>query len=63
MKDSKGLPYCISFDTKDMPGKVVAIRVELTKMFVEPSDKVRVDLVDHPLYKQLEQYVLNNRSK
>lgn len=62
MKTSKGLTYCVSFDTKEMPGKVVAIAVALDKQIIGPNDSVRVDLVDHPLYHHLETYVLNNRS-
>lgn len=62
MKTRKGLVYGVSFDTKDMPGKVVAVTVALSKTVIGPDDNVRVDLRDHPLYRHLERYVLDNPS-
>jgi len=62
VKTNHGLPYCISFDTKEMPGKIVGIRVQLDKHIFGMDGKVRVDLCDHPLYPQLERYVLGNPS-
>lgn len=62
MKTKEGLPYCISFDTLDMPGKIKAVRVQLDTIIIAETDKVRVDLVDHPLYAKLEQYVRANPS-
>jgi hypothetical protein len=58
-----GLPYGISFDTKEVPGKIRFVKVILSHDFMSDKDRIRVDLVDHPLYKQLEQYVLANPSK
>ena len=56
------LPYCISFDTKDTPNLIKAVRVKLSIHWMRDMDEpVRVDLVDHPLYPALEQYVLANR--
>lgn len=63
MKTHKGLPYCISFDTKEMPGKIVAVRVELSKHIMTVHDSVNVALAEHPLYPALEQYVLNNPTR
>lgn len=63
MKNRGGIPYAISFDTKEMPGKVVGVRVQLDTMIIGTDDKVRVDLSDHPLYEKLEQYVLHNPSE
>lgn len=63
MKTHKGLPYCISFDTKEMPGKIVGIRVELNKYVFGMNDSVNVALCEHPLYHHLEAYVLANKDK
>lgn len=63
MRFKQGFPYAISFDTKEMPGKIVAVRVQLDTTVIGPDDTVRVDLAAHPLYEKLEQYVLNNPSK
>lgn len=62
MKTTKGVPYAISFDTQEMPGKLVAVTVELTKRLMGPDDKMSVALVEHPLYRHLENYVLANPS-
>jgi hypothetical protein len=61
--DARDLEYGISFDTKEMPGRIVAVAVKLSKIFMGPKDSVRVDLVDHPLYPKLEEYVLANPTK
>lgn len=63
MKKFNGLPYCISFDTKEMPGKIVAVSVSLDTIILGPNDSTRVDLVDHPLYSHLEKYVLDNKGR
>lgn len=60
MKTNKGLPYCISFDTNEMPGKIIAVRVELSKHIMTVGDSVNIALFEHPLYEHLEEYVLNN---
>ena len=57
---ASGLPYCVAFNTTDMPGKVVAVQVTLNTHIMGPQDKVRVDLVDHPLYAKLHAYCLAN---
>ena len=57
------LPYCISFDTQDMPGKIVAVGVQLNTIIMKDTDRVRIDLVDHPLYPALEKYVKSNPSR
>ncbi len=62
MRKFRGVAYGIAFDTKEMPGKVVAVSVALDKIIMGPTDTVRVDLCDHPLYKRLETYVLANPS-
>jgi hypothetical protein len=53
--------YHISFDTKSNPGKVEAVTVSLSlDTLVDDDRKVRIDLAEHPLYKDLQQYVLAN---
>ncbi len=63
IKNHKGLPYCIAFDTKEMPGKIVGVRVQLDKHVFGMGDGVNVALCEHPLYPQLETYVRDNPSK
>lgn len=55
--------YSISFDTNDAPGRVRAVWVELGYWFMKPGSVANVDLADHPLYPELEQYVLANPSR
>jgi hypothetical protein len=62
MKEFQGHKYCISFDTEEMPGKLIGISVALDKIFIGPNDTVRIDLRNHPLYEHLECYILNNPS-
>lgn len=54
--------YSISFDTKEAPGRVKAVWVELGSWFMRDKDVAHVDLCNHPLYPKLEQYVLANPS-
>lgn len=54
--------YSISFDTNDAPGRVRAVWVELGHWFMKPKDIAHVNLCDHPLYPELERYVLANPS-
>jgi hypothetical protein len=52
--------FCIEFDTKEMPGKIVATQVVLKKWVMGDADIADVSLRDHPLYPKLAQYVFNN---
>ena len=64
MTNLEGLPYCISFDTKEMPGKILAVKVDLSYYVMRDlSEAVRVDLSAHPLYPVLEEYVKANPSR
>jgi hypothetical protein len=56
----KGLPYGISFETREMPGKIKAITVALDTVIMKETDSIRVDLCDHPLYPNLVKYVEAN---
>lgn len=53
-------PFCVNFDTKTMPGTVVATVVTLTKWVMRGKDTARLDLCEHPLYPHLVQYVKSN---
>lgn len=56
--------FYISFNTLDMPGKIKAIRVRLDTEIVSDMNKsFPINLSDHPLYPDLERYVLNNPSR
>lgn len=55
--------YSISFDTQEAPGRVRAVWVELGHWFMKPTNVAAVNLVDHPLYPELERYVLANPSR
>lgn len=56
--------FYISFDTKINPGKIDAVRVRIDNVTIADMDKpLNLALVDHPLYRDLEQYVLANRRR
>ena len=53
--------FYISFSTKIEPGKIVAVRVRLDQVIIAELDvQMRVDLCDHPLYRDLQTYVEGN---
>jgi hypothetical protein len=53
--------YFIDFDTKSNPGKIAAVRVRLDLVTItDMNAKMRVDLCQHPLYKELKNYVKMN---
>lgn len=52
--------FQIEFSTQDMPGKIVATEVRLSKRIMGPADSARIDLADHPLYPKLFQYCMRN---
>ncbi|GEM_PF-5175016 len=49
--------FCIEFDTKEMPGLIVATEVCIRRRIMRQQDVARVDLPDHPLYPKLQTYV------
>ena len=70
--------YLIDFDTKIMPGKIQAVRVRLdlvtisdmdhpsttwTAIWMRGRNKQAIDLCDHPLYEELQRYVMANLKK
>ena len=55
--------YHIGFDTKDTPGVLKSVTVKLGVVYTRDRNaRFNIALMDHPLYEQLEHYVLNNPS-
>lgn len=54
--------FQVSFDTKKLHGYISTVQVTLENGVMDAMDSARVDLCDHPLYKDLERYVLENPS-
>lgn len=53
--------YHIDFDTKEMPGRIVAVRIRIDREFIiDDQKKFAVNLSDHPLYPRLAAYVKAN---
>ena len=66
MTDSGDRAYYIAFDTKEMPGLIVATRIQLGKEIVRDQKKTfSINLCEDPLYPALCAYVAANppRSK
>ena len=56
------MKYYIAFDTKDMPGKIKAISVEIKEEIVgDLNATFPINLVEDPFYERLEQYVKMNK--
>lgn len=60
MRKRNGVPYAIEFNTKEIPGRIVATIVTLSTEVTGQDGKWRVDLCDHPLYPRLVDYVKAN---
>ena len=59
MNDSE--EYFISFDTKSDPPNIDAVRVRLDYVKItDMNASMRIDLADHPLYMDLQNYVKAN---
>lgn len=52
--------FCVSFNTRETPGKIRCVQVTLRHQYIGPDDSVRLDLCDHPLYPELVAYCLSN---
>ena len=53
--------YLIAFDTSSTDGAIRAVKVTLEPEMIMPDDeKHAINLIDHPLYSYLRQYVLSN---
>lgn len=61
--------FCVAFETRDPKtgkqhaGYVKAVQVTIEHVVMDTMDSARVDLADHPLYAELERYVLSNPSR
>ena len=55
--------YHISFDTKAVPGKLKAVRIEISEEIITDMDRtLNVALAADPLYAEIERYVMANPS-
>lgn len=54
--------FHIEFETKEMPGAIVATEIIIRKRILREKDVARLDLREHPLYPKLERYVKDNPS-
>ena len=53
--------YYISFDTKELPGKIKAVSVTLDNEIISDMSKTfSIDLCNHPLYPNLVKYIEAN---
>lgn len=53
--------FYISFDTEANPGKLEAIKVTVENVTItDMEQKLNIALCEHPLYRDLQSYVLNN---
>ena len=54
--------FYIDFNTKQEPGKLQAVRVRIDLVTITDMHKsLPINLCEHPLYKELQAYVLANR--
>lgn len=54
--------YYVSFDTKTYPGKLAAVRIRLdTCVIADMNIPLPINLCEHPLYRDLQNYVDGNR--
>lgn len=65
MPNNEELPvadkYYIKFDTRINPGKIEAVTVSINlETISNMDDPMRIDLADHPLYKDLVRYIKEN---
>ncbi|MDP3579152.1 hypothetical protein [Methyloversatilis sp.] len=52
--------FLIEFDSKNSAGYIKGVKVTIEADIVDVDESVRIDLADHPLYRALQRYVLNN---
>lgn len=52
--------FHVSFNTNGNGGYIKAVKVTIENDVMDALDSVRIDLADHPLYKDLQAYVLAN---
>lgn len=55
--------FYIEFDTRIYPGGLQAVKVTLeVERIMDVTKPLAINLCEHPLYKELERYVLSNPS-
>jgi hypothetical protein len=53
--------YYIAFDTREVPGQIVAVKVSVGTEYITDMDKkLPINLSDDPLYLDLCKYIRNN---
>jgi hypothetical protein len=52
--------FHISFNTSGKSGYITTVKVTIERDVMDSMDTARIDLADHPLYKDLQRYVLAN---
>lgn len=52
--------FHIAFHTEGHAGYIKSVKVTIEEDVIDTMDEVRIDLADHPLYKQLQTYVRGN---
>lgn len=52
--------FHVSFSTKGHAGYIRTVKVTIEPDVIDVVDEVRIDLADHPLYKELQAYVKMN---
>lgn len=59
----EGNVFYINFYTRIYPGKLQAVKITIEVEIIEDMRRLlALNLCDHPLYQELEQYVLGNPS-
>lgn len=52
--------FYVGFDTNSKPGKLLGVYVIVGQAEVADTEAARIDLASHPLYPQIEAYVMGN---
>ena len=52
--------FQIAFEVEGQGGYIKTVQITIENDVMDAMDHARVDLADHPLYKQLQTYVRNN---
>lgn len=56
--------YYIDFNTTQQPGKLQAVKITIDLVTIEDMKKpLNINLTEHPLYLELQRYVLANMEK
>lgn len=56
--------YYIAFDTQELPGALLAVRVTIDQEVIRDMEReLPINLCEHPLYDKLATYVIHNRPR